>query len=121
MTKFMSLCAAVVLSLASAVVAQNTQVAKEQFRLQLEISKNGTVVAQPILSLEAGSAGTIALNDGPAFTLTPSRIDADNVRVTCDVQLNNVTPQLRFNLRGQQQSSGSITIGRDFFDIKAAV
>lgn len=64
------MCVAVVLFVAPAFVAQNAQVATGQFRLQVEISKNGTVVAQPGLRLEAGSAGTIALNKEPTFTLT---------------------------------------------------
>lgn len=121
MTKCLSLCAALVLSLAAIVGAQDAQVAKEQFRLQFEISKNGTVVARPVLKLEAGKAGSIALNDGLTFTLTPSRIDANTVRITCNVEIDNARPQLRFDLRGQEQGSGSITFGGDSFDIKAAV
>jgi hypothetical protein len=140
MTKFPSLCAAVVLSLAPVVVAQSAQVTKEQFRLQFEISKNGTVLQQPILKIAARSAGAIVLNDGPTlelhpddktrliFTLTPSRIDANAVRVDCDITIESVTPQLwrafrmvRFNLRGHQQESRSFTFGRDSFDVTAAV
>jgi hypothetical protein len=118
MTKCLTLCAALVLSLAAVVGAQDD---KERFRLQFEISKNGTVVADPILRLQAGNAGKIVLNDGLTFTVTPSRIDTDTIRITCNVEIDNARPQLRFDLRGQEQGSGSIIFGSDSYEIKVAV
>ena len=128
LSKARFLFAAIVLCLAPVALAQHAPVPKERFRLRFEVSKNGAVVAQRLFRIESGRASTIVLTSGTTFTLTPSRIDANTVRVDCESKVEAVTPRVRrvfqhsrFNLQGRHPGFSSFSFGGDSYEIRATV
>lgn len=59
----------------------------DEILLKFEISKNGQVIAQPSIRVaKSGTTATLPLaNTGTTFTVTPTRIDGNTVRLAMDV------------------------------------
>jgi hypothetical protein len=54
--------------------AQTTQPAKNEILLNLEVSKDGTVIGRPVLRVADGGTGSLTLADGTSIRITGTAI-----------------------------------------------
>jgi hypothetical protein len=92
--------------------------AQDQVVLRMEISKNGSVVAQPALRMRIGGGkASLAIDNGPSLTVELVRHDGV-IEAICEFRFADGTkPTLRMKL-GQEPASAKIVAGKDTFDIK---
>ena len=85
MKRFSLLFAVVVLCVAPGLGAQRTG-ANEEILFQMEVSRGGTVLARPTIRVaKSGTAVPMKLSDGTTFSVTPTRIDTDTVRLVLEL------------------------------------
>ena len=83
----------VVLCLVPGLTAQN---AGQEIGLQFEISKSGTVIARPSIVVAAsGTKATVPLVGGTTFSVTPTRIDADTVRLSLELTVGKEAVEVK--------------------------
>lgn len=123
MIKSLVLHAAVALIVVSSVHAREDQSQTEVVRLEAQLSRNGTVVASPVLRVSVGTPATMAITNGTTFTFTPTRIDANTLRIMCDVKQLQVVDSttMRIDLRNQEQGVGTVVIGPDTYQVTLRV
>ena len=66
--------------------AVSPAMAQQSIRLQFEILKDGSTVANPEVTIIAGSAGTIEVSDVARFQFTPTLRGPDGVALAFDIQ-----------------------------------
>ena len=54
--------------------AQTPQPAKNEIRLDLEVSKDGTVISRPVLRVADGGTASLTLTDGTSIKITGTAI-----------------------------------------------
>jgi len=55
---------------------QGAPAAKDEVRLLFEITKNGTLVAKPLLRIALGQSGSLTI-DTVSFSVVPTRVNGD--------------------------------------------
>jgi len=119
MKRLLLLCSFVFALVAPNVFAQGTHA--DEVVLQFEIHKDGAVLGRPVLRMRIGHEATLAVNNVPTFTVSPSRPDAQTVMIVCEFKAADAKPILRMKLRGQEQNTAKVLIGNDSFELRAAV
>ncbi len=61
-------------------------IAQDSIRLKLEVVKDGVSVANPELSISAGSPGTLAVADVGELVFTPTLRDSDSVSLAFEIR-----------------------------------
>lgn len=86
----------VVLCLVPGLTAQNTGPVSQEIGLQFEISRNGAVIARPSIVVAAsGTRATVPLAGGTTFSVTPTRIDADTVRLSLELTVGKEAVEVK--------------------------
>ncbi len=108
---------ALVIALVLPVVSVQATV-QDEVVLQMEISKNGSLVARPTLRMRIGGGkALLAINNGPTLTVELVRSEGV-VEAICEFQFSDgAKPTLRMKL-GQEPASAKVVAGKDTFDIK---
>jgi hypothetical protein len=120
MTRLIVLCAFAVALAGPKLVAQATQA--DEVLIKFEIHKNGALIARPWLRMKTGGEAMVRVDNGPSFTVVPTQTDAKTVTLLCEFKSPHTQPDtLTFKLTGQEQDSGRVAVGKDSFEIKAAV
>ena len=116
MTKLLSLTTLLVALVIPTVSAQST--AQDEVVVQIEIAKNGSVVARPTLRTRIGGGkASLDINGGPRLTVELVRHDGA-IEAISEFQFSDgARPTLRMKL-GQEPASARIVAGKDTFDIK---
>ena len=68
------------------VLVAPTLTAEEAFTLELQLFHDETLVASPTVTSRAGEPGVVRLADLFDFTLTPTRLDDEQVRVSFEIR-----------------------------------
>jgi hypothetical protein len=110
------------LVLAFVVPVVSAQVAStDEVILQFDISKNGSLVARPMVRMRVGYQASFDVKNGP------TKLSIDTVRhdgvieAICEFQFADGTkPTLRIKL-GQEPASAKVPVGKDTFEIKVAM
>lgn len=122
MTRLIVLCAFAMALAGPKALAQATHTHADEVWIEFEIHKNGALVAKPSLRMKMGGEATISFNNVPSFTVVPTQADAKTVTLVCEFKSPNTQPdRLTLKLTGQEQNSGKVSVGKDSFEIKAAI
>lgn len=68
------------------VLVAPTLTAQEAFTLELQLFHDETLVASPTVTSRAGEPGAVRLADLFDFTLTPTRLDDEQVRISFEIR-----------------------------------
>jgi hypothetical protein len=85
----------VLLALVLCLVSVSSTNAQESIRLRFKVVRNGSVVANPEMSVNQGSAGRIEIKDVVSFVFTPI-VSASRLSLAFDIKAgdNHLKPQL---------------------------
>lgn len=94
MKRSLLLVGVVILCVVPGLRAQNTS--NQEIGLEFEISKNGAVIARPsIVVATSGTKATVPLIGGTTFSVTPTRIDADTVRLALELTVGKEAVEVK--------------------------
>lgn len=90
-------------------------------RLRFEISKNGSPVANPVVAVADNGTAILSVDNVGKLSITPSRVDAEQIAVTFDIASDGQNLKPRLVLRNQEPGtiSWKSTSGEDAFDLRA--
>ena len=118
--KRLLLCVAVISLLSVAITAQ------EPIAFELELYRNATLVASPLVKVKDGETGSVRLLDLFNVAFTPTQLDDDMLAVNFEIQTKDrtLTPQMVLD-HAQTGTIHWITItddgGREQFEVRITV
>jgi len=90
-------------------VGMSLAVAQGSIRLQFEVVKDGSTVANPEVSVTAGSAGSIEIDNVGRFAFTPTFRGSDGVAIAFDISSGGKQFQPRLVISKNEPGSLSWT------------
>jgi endospore appendages protein len=110
-------------ALIATVVLGTSVIAQDTVRLQIQAYRNGTQVGAPTISVAENQTGSVTVNGVASVSLSPKRIDAENLSLDLEVVAGDKTMKPRLVLRRQEPGSmkWQSSSGNDSFELRISL